>query len=868
MPEAAERMPRRRVPNTKITVPDLPAHMVSRPRLLPVLDRAGDVPVTTVCAPAGSGKTLFLAEWAHRRNGPGVCWVSLDADDNDGRRLWSALLDALETHPPIGSAGRLAAIEVPTGPSEIPAFLAEVDDALVGEPVVLVLDGIHELSDPVVLNGLQSFVRYQPPGLRLILSSRLDPPLSLARLRLADQLFEIKAGQLRFTEADAEALFALAGAEVPPETLTRLVEETEGWAVGLRIAVDAVVREGGAEEVLAGHDKVLRRYLDDELLSTLDSELREFLFAIAVAGSVSVELAIALSCRKDAAAALDELRDRTMILTREESGEYRLPSLLRSCLLADLGRRNPDTLTALHSRASEWFLARDLPAPALEHAVKAGDPARLRRILRASAVRLFVEGAHRILRRALSTLDDNTLAKDPLLTLVLAALHLELAETGTAGLHLTRAEANWPPEASAELTAMRAFVLSRLAQIGGEPDAGAADRGMAGEPALRLLAVAQRAAVTQEDGARERLEVTLAEAGSSGQDYVALRCLTSLARIAEREADYRAMDRIAHAVETRTRHEGGTVERVAGSVLLAYTALLSADPAEAVSRAGDAEQDTKRWPSGGNAALPLAAAVLRGAAVFELGDWYEGLRRLGEARSAMTGRALPPECVALCAVLEHRAALLLGAGELARAVLRWSQRERVEEGELLLMTAAARLALGKPKLAARSLDPLLTGKVPTALGWSRIEGTLVGARAALAQGERDREQRLLERALALSEETGTWFPLVFAPSEVIDTLTALLGRPGDAGRVLDRRRRINRPPLPTALTDRERSVLRLLPTLRSIEEIAADLTVSPNTVKTHVRGIYAKLAVSKRRDAVAVAIRQGLLSPRSDGTLD
>ena len=150
-----------------------------------------------------------------------------------------------------------------------------------------------------------------------------------------------------------------------------------------------------------------------------------------------------------------------------------------------------------------------------------------------------------------------------------------------------------------------------------------------------------------------------------------------------------------------------------------------------------------------------------------------------------------------------------------------------------------------------------------ALPWTLSEGMVTGVRIAIRDGMADRARRLLDRMLSAAEATGVWYSLVFATPEVIETLTASLGRLGShdsiATQVLMRRRGLASPAIPPPLTERELSVLRLLPTMRSVDEIAEDLTVSPNTVKTHVRGIYSKLNVRSRRDAVLAAVARGLL---------
>jgi LuxR family maltose regulon positive regulatory protein len=228
-----------------------------------------------------------------------------------------------------------------------------------------------------------------------------------------------------------------------------------------------------------------------------------------------------------------------------------------------------------------------------------------------------------------------------------------------------------------------------------------------------------------------------------------------------------------------------------------------------------------------------------------------------------SGWACPAGYAALCAVLEQRAALRLGAAGQARETVRWALSALSGSGELLLMRARTQLRLGRHHAASTVLRSLADEEVPMQLPWAAIEASLVGVQAALAAGAQERAARLLDDALRAAEPTGVRFPFVFAPPELIAFLTSRLGGLGAgerfAGEILAVRRRLRTPPMPAPLTDRERSVLRLLPTQRSIDEIAQDLTVSPNTVKTHVRGIYAKLDVRSRREAVAIAQERGLL---------
>ncbi|MFD2416793.1 LuxR C-terminal-related transcriptional regulator [Amycolatopsis pigmentata] len=891
MAEATGEQARRRVPRIKITAPAVPSGFVVRPRLLSVLDQAREVMTVLVCAPAGSGKTLLLADWA--RGHDGVAWVSLDSDDNDDRRFWSAILGALEACETVPSGSALRTLAVPRHPSRDLGFLAKAVGAIEEVPVTvwLVLDDLHELTDPEPLHGLETLMRHQPAGLRLVLASRHNPPLPLARLRLADQLVEIRAGDLRFSPDEARALLSSAGVELLPEQARQLLEQTEGWAAGLRLAAASLSEAADPDRFLAEfaeNDRAVADYLIDEVLSRLPDELRAFLRAVSVCDEVCAELAEALSGRADAATMLDTLERKTSLLTRagaEAPSEcwYRVHALVRSVLLAEVSRTDPHRAAALHTRAAGWFAAHGRPVRALAHAARTSDAGQVAGLLRREAVTLVLAGEHDALRRALAVLGDQLIAEESLFALVSAFLQLEQGEPELAALHLAHADAAWPAEPSAEVETLRRLVRSRQAQVAGDVDemvrtTDELERRSARGPVLDAVALLHRGtalmAAGDRDEARDHLRTALAAARDRGQDYVAIQCLTALGWIAGSVGDYPLMNELAGEADSEATRRGWeqTVAGAAACVLLAYGALLRGDPAACVKQAGRAGRLAVTGSPPGIQSLNLLLGVLIGAARFELGDWTGGLRRLHEARLAVGDARLPVGENALSAVLEHRAAVRFGLGELAQEVLGRARTSLPESGEIALMRARAQLVLGRPGPAAKILRPVLDGVVPTVLPWSVAEAWLVETEIARQAGDQARAVTALTEALSVSKSLGVLFPLVTAAPEIIELISARRGELGGlddfAADVLATRRALGAPPVPAPLTKRERSVLRLLPTLRSLDEIAQDLTVSPNTVKTHVRSIYAKLGVKRRRDAVSVAVERGLLDtpyPPLDG---
>lgn len=869
-----------RVPRTKITVPELPPRLVSRSRLWSELDQAEDCAVTLVQAPAGFGKTLLLAEWVRRGRPTDTAWVSLDSDDNDDRRFWSAILATLGACPAVAADNPLRELALPARPSTDPGFLAEFVDVLDGmtSPVRLVLDDLHELTAMEPLQSMETLVRFQPTGLRLVLSSRFRPPLRLARLRLSGQLREVRAEELKFTVEEADALLRDAGVRLWAESVRQLVCRTEGWAAALRLAAEALSETGDPGRFLTDPtavDRAVAGYLVDEVLSWLPDVKREFLCAISGCEEVSASLAAAVSGRVDAGELLDCLERETALVASTGTGRrwYRVHALLRSHLLADLQRQAPGRTATLHGKAADWLAVHHRPSQAMEHACLAMDRERVGALVRHHALPLILSGEHAVLRKAIAMLGDEPVADDPWPALVSALLHLESGEPSAASVDLARADAIRPVREKPELESLRQFVRSCLAQFADEVDDIARVTESPGSPAESAPAVGALARLHQGTAlllaghrarARELLQGALAAARDNGYEYLSAQCLTILGRIAGADGDFRLMCELARTADARI--VGGLPARTAGMaarLLLAYGALLRAEPVECLYQTVRAASLFDGGTPSVSRSLSFLMHTLRGTAQFETGDRLAGLRLMRAARlDAASGRVAPDE-VALAAVLEHRAATLLGRGDVASDVVRWVREVIPTSGELLLIRARTQVALHRHGSARTVLQPLLRGFVRPLLPWSTVEAWLLETEIALRTTQSTQACRALRRALSVAAPMNALYPVVFAAPDVIEMLTGQLGGLGAveefASRVLAVRSSIDTPLEPVSLTDRERGVLRLLPTQRSFAEIAQDLTVSPNTVKTHVRAIYTKLGVRTRRDALAVAVEQGLL---------
>ncbi|MGD9528251.1 MAG: AAA family ATPase, partial [Pseudonocardia sp.] len=410
---------RRAVPGAKIAVPRVPQPFVPRPRLVARLDARAPGQLTVVSAPAGYGKTLTLADWARRRP-ESVAWVSFDEGDNDGRAFWAAVLAALAGCPAVPERTWRDAPDLPPHPTTddglaatvvptlVPAIVPQIVNALAEarRPVALVLDDVHEITSPEPLRGLAALVRHRPPQLHLVLSGRTDPPLHLARMRLAGELHEVRARDLRFSVEEAALVLAQADVDVRPDQVRLLVEQTEGWPAGVRMAAMSLRTRDDADRFLmdfAANDRAVAEYLVCEILDRLPADVCDLLRDVSVCDQLTGELAATLTGRADAPGVLDALEGRTSLVLSMGDGRtsYRVHPLLRAHLRADLRRRRPDRLAALHAIAARWYLPAGRPTLALAHAAESGDPALHLRVLAEQAVAMVGRGQHALLWRHL-----------------------------------------------------------------------------------------------------------------------------------------------------------------------------------------------------------------------------------------------------------------------------------------------------------------------------------------------------------------------------------------------------------------------------------------------------------------------------------
>jgi LuxR family transcriptional regulator, maltose regulon positive regulatory protein len=867
------------VPRAKIAIPQLPPEFVLRAALRADLDAGSNADAALVCAPAGYGKTVVLADWAHSSTGADTAWVSLDRDDNDPRRLWASVVAALAACPSVPPASRLHTPWV-WQPGSQPEFLAELTDAVqtLPRPMRLILDDVHELVEPVALQGLQTLMRNRPAGFQLVLSTRLDPPLSLPRLRLAGRLWELRADRLRFSPSDAATLLERSGLRLTPAQVDTLHERTGGWAAGLRLAAIAVARAADRDAFLdqfSGNDSSVGDYLVGEILSRLPEDIQRFLREISVSDPVPSRLAAELSCREEAGSLLDRLARETSLLsaTGRSRDSYRIQELLRTYLIADLQRQGPRRAADLHATAARWWADQDRPIRALDHAAQSRKPTLLSGLLRRFAVRLILTGDHGPVRRALSSLGAHATASDPWLALTGALTRLESGDLSAARADLRHVRQCWPSHDTLDLAVLQAAVEQLAAPNEDPSPTGVATDidALSAEPSLEALARLSRGtALFERDdqaGARAELEAALRLGRRHGFDHLSMQCQVMLGDLACRSGEVRTMlARSTEALAAASRHGWeGSAWSAAATSMIAHAALLRAEAPEAERLAAEGlalRPDLLAPP------LRFALQVVHGAAAFDQGHRANGLAELQQARSEFGDLPARAEQAASAAVLEFRAALLLGHTTAARTVYGWLAERTdgtagpLSNAELLVMSAWAESTGGRHEHARTVVRPVLDGSTPALLPHTLVDAWLLETTLAVAADERPAARRALQSALALAEPLDALRPFVHAGPGVRELLVHQLGSFGTAETFAQRALAAGArgEERHTTLSERELTVLGLLPSMLSLDEIATDLTVSVNTVKSHVRSIYTKLGVSSRRTAVLSAHESGLLA--------
>ena len=361
---------------TKLHMPGPRPGQVARSRLMARLDEALARGLVLVCAPAGYGKTVLLADWTRRGEFP-AAWLSLDAGDNDPARFWHHAVAALDRARP-GTGERVGPLLGPPAPTSFQGLVTALINDLAADQALLVLDDYHLISAQQVHESLAFLLEHRPAGLCVVLASRSDPPLPLPRLRARGQLAEVRVADLRFTPAEAGELLQHAASALPDASVAALAARTEGWAAGLQLAALSLRGQHDAAAFVAaftGSHRYVLDYLAEEVLERQDEQLRTFLLETSVLDRLSGPLCNAVTGREGSQALLEQAERAGLFLIPldEVRGWWRYHHLFADLLRGRLQQEQPGRLAQLHRNAAAWCQERGLADDAIGHAAAAGE---------------------------------------------------------------------------------------------------------------------------------------------------------------------------------------------------------------------------------------------------------------------------------------------------------------------------------------------------------------------------------------------------------------------------------------------------------------------------------------------------------------
>jgi len=869
----------------KVIVPREPQAVVARPRLFARLDVAVGSPLTLLVAGAGAGKTVLLCTWARSGRAPGpVAWVSLDAADNDRRRFWVLVSRALQA---AGVGEPVASLEVPARAGVdgyVPALLAALAER--ERPVVLVLDDFHEVS-AAVSPALEDLVRRPVQGLRLVLASRVDPPVRLGRLTVAGEVTQLHAAELAFTAGETGTVLESAGARLGGEGVRRLWAKTEGWPAAIKLA--AVSLRSRADQAVfldefTGEHVAVNDYLVSEVLSRQPAEVREFLLRTSVVDTLDGELADALSGRSgggQATLAGLEHSGVPVAAIDDRAHWYRYHGLFAEFLRARLGLEQPEQVAALHNRAAEVLAARGDDAMALWHAVAGRAWPLAARLVAEQGVAMILGGRIEAVAPLAGALPPEQQDRHPELALALAALLLERGDRAAAETCLTRAlaaEARGVGDRRGSFQRMVVLVKLQLARLdldlpltislAEELLESDDQRNESADPELRAFALANAGIAALWMGdlgiAVRTLKRALAAARHGESDWPALVAASHLALMVDFVGDVGHKPRRANQAIAIAQRRGwmNTWPVVPALQTCALAAIQRLDLDEAERQLQQAKRALGR---GRRSLYSLVGGSLRSAMLEARGELEDALDEARATREGARQRGGHPY-LADVQPLEARLLISLGRLESAREVLGPPDARAATAG-ILIEHAHLHLAQGDPAAARATLAPALQDNhrqmahIP-AMGW------VVEALAHDAQHDPFGADQALARAIDILGPGAAARPLVVYGLELRPLLQRQLEQGTDYRELVERALAVldahsdarsagnGRLDL---LTERELEVLRYLPTMLSAREIAAELIVSPNTVRSHLKAIYSKLGSHRRSEAVQRARELQLL---------
>ena len=883
---------------TKLVVPRARQRTVDRPRLDQLLALGADVPLVLVSAPAGFGKTTLLVSYLARSRHPDqVAWVSLDERDRDAATFWTYVLRAVDRTAPGAATASLALQRGGQAPVEAVLTVLLNELSVLAGDLTLVLDDYHLAEGPGTRPGMVFLLEHLPPQVHLVVSSRSDPALPLARMRARGELVEVRAADLRFTEREAAAyLNELNALALSPEDVALLEGRTEGWAAALQLAALSLSGRDDRSQFIAGFagdDRFVVDYLADEVLDALPADVRRFLLETSVLDRLTGPLCDAVTARTGGRAVLESLeRQNLFVISLDAHREwYRYHHLFADVLRAHIDDERPGDVRSLHLRAGDWYDGAGDPQAAVRHALAAGDVDLAATRAELAVPVLLRERRESVIRRWVDLLPADVVERRPVLAVGFIAALAASNEFDSLDRRLTDVERvlAGPPEAlvvtdTAGLARLPGAVQTyraALALVGGDLPGtvrhaelalalAAADDHLTTAAASALVGLASWAAGDLA-GAHCAYRVATQSLLRVGHLSDVLGCTVSIVDIElthGRLADAERSCREALALVPAGAPLRGAADM---RVQLSRVALARGDLSEAVAELRRAEQ---LGEAAGLPQHPYRWRVGLAEVSAAQGDPATALGLLEDAQRVYVAD-FAPQVRPVDAV---HARVLAASGRVAEAMAWASGRgltptdelsylheyEHVALARTLLAEHTASGGLGALDAASGLLDRLLVAAEAGDRAAVVIEVLVLRALTYAADGDDRAAMEALERAIRLAEAEGQVgaFTDEGAP---LRRLLDLLARRDRGGGLLPRLLGMMTGPavepaaqdgrsaaqsLVDPLSSRELDVLRLLGSDLDGPAIARTLGVSLSTVRTHTQHVYTKLAVTNRRAAV------------------
>ena len=852
-------------------------HVLDRPRLYARLEAASESSCTLLASSAGWGKTLLVSSWLSAKAVGPVAWMSVGPEDDDHHAFWRAVATSLGAVVGAPVDAVLRGVAADRGPAGDP--YQRVVDAMghALDPTVLVLDDLHEITSPEVHASLLRLVETPVAGLRLILVTRHDPPWPLHRLRLAGLLDEVPAVELAFSPDEGRELFTRLGVELTTEQLDLMLDRTGGWAAGLRLAALGLRGPGvdvtGYIESFSGDDRTVSAYLLREVLGRQTAPVLRFLQAICILDEVCAELADALTGDDDGAEMLAELSaSHLFVYSVGDNGRwFRLHGVVSDVLRSRMPE--PRAQRDLHRRAAGWYRRRSLPLQAIRLALRGGLLPLAAELVGIHVVGFALRGQGREIDGMLSRVARDELLAHPELAAGLAAVRMvygyreeaaELVSAATARVETLPAPRGRRVRLVLDLIRIAdgrshgdlqgvAAVCRRVPDDPGE----LAALGLSGWDLIRILLLSNRATAElwlgELDAAETHLRAAVEAEPADSVVLPRLNAQSHLALLACERGDLTSAYSTAHDAVARATAVGSarTPQVVAAYLALAWVHLDRGESTEVEQwlREVDGVEAAAPEPHVQLAAMMLLARHRAGT------DPGAALLGLQAGARHLTRYTLPGRLQDRCLLVQAELAVAAHDPETAGSAL--AELHTPHSAEAMIIAAAVRLHERDPDGAEPHLSA--AGAAPSTLR-TRVTADILRALTASAREDGEAALRSLDRALLAAAPQQLRRPFLDRASELGELLARRVelgtGAATFAVELLTRMgRRAPSTPEPLrsmtpALTPRETIVLRYLASTLTNAEIAAELSVSINTVKTHQQTAYRKLGVTGRRDAV------------------